>query len=173
MKRALLLSFVIALRSFAYDALQGPTELRYWNPAKAQNGYTFFGVSGTTYLIDMEGRVVHTWPLGNNPHLLQSGGVLDASTDDPSGFGGFKEVDWDGKTVWQYTERRSTYHPHHDFIRIFNPKLKAYTTVYIANRDYTAAECVAACPTGALAYRDGEDQDERKSAEFLPQGACA
>ena len=150
MKRALLLSFVIALRSFAYDALQGPTELRYWNPAKAQNGYTFFGVSGTTYLIDMEGRVVHTWPLGNNPHLLQSGGVLDASTDDPSGFGGFKEVDWDGKTVWQYTERRSTYHPHHDFIRIFNPKLKAYTTVYIANRDYTAAECVAA---GAIAQQ--------------------
>lgn len=144
MKRAFLLASVIALRAFAYDALQGPTELLYWTPAKAQNGYTFFGVGGTTYLIDMEGRVAHTWPVGNNPHLQDDGSVLDTSSNDPSGFAGFRLVDWDGRITWQYTERRSNYHPHHDFIRIYNPKLNAYTVVYIANRDYTAAECIAA-----------------------------
>jgi hypothetical protein len=144
MKRCLPLLLLLTLRAFAYDALTGPTELLYWNPAKAQNGYTFFGVGGTTYLIDMEGRVVHTWPVGNNPHLQDDGGVLDTTTNDPSGFGGFRIVDWDGRQVWQYTERRSNYHPHHDFLRIYNPKLKAYTVLYIANRDYTAAECIAA-----------------------------
>ena len=72
----------------------------------------------------MEGRVVHTWPVGTNPHLLSNGNVLDATTNDPSGFSGFKEVDWDGTTVWSYLETRSTYHPHHDFTRIFNPKLQ-------------------------------------------------
>jgi hypothetical protein len=144
MKRALLVSLLLTVHALAYDALTRPTELLYWNPAKAQNGYTFFGVGGTTYLIDMEGRVVHTWPIGNNPHLQDDGSVLDSSTNDPSGFAGFRLVDWDGRTTWQYTERRATYHPHHDFIRVYNPKLKAYTVIYIANRDYTAAECIAA-----------------------------
>ena len=60
-------------------------------------------------MLDMEGRVVHTWPVDNNPHLLPTGSILDASTDDPSGFGGFKEVSWDGVTTWTYTESRSTY----------------------------------------------------------------
>jgi len=159
MKRILPLLLGLTLRALAYDALQGPTELLYWNQAKAQNGYTFFGVGGTTYLIDMEGRVVHTWPIGNNPHLLENGNVLDAATADPSGFGGFKEVDWSGATVWQYTERRSTYHPHHDFIRIFNPKLKAYTTIYIANRDLTAAECIALGANPALVPATGAQMD--------------
>ena len=117
----------------SYAALQRPTELQYWNASKANNGYTFFGVGGKTYLLDMEGRVVHTWPVGTNPHLLKNGAILDAATDDPSGFAGFVEVSWEGTTVWSYRETRSTYHPHHDFTRIWNPKLNAYTTLYIAN----------------------------------------
>ncbi|MCK6685863.1 MAG: aryl-sulfate sulfotransferase, partial [Thermoanaerobaculia bacterium] len=127
-----------------YTALQRATELQYWDPTRAESGYNFFGVGGTTYLLDMEGRVVHTWPIGTNPHLLPDGSVLDASTDDPSGFGTFKQVSWDGTTVWTYKETRSTYHPHHDFARIWNPKLKAYTTLFIANKDLTYAQLVAA-----------------------------
>ena len=42
--------------------------------------------SAGPYLLDMEGRVVHTWPIGTNPHLLDNGNILDASKDDPSGF---------------------------------------------------------------------------------------
>ena len=110
-----------------YTALQRPTELQYWDTAKADNGYNFYGVGGTSYLLDMEGKVVHTWPIGNNPHLLSNGGILDATTNDPSGFGGFREVSWEGTTVWSYTETRSTYHPHGDFKRIYNTKLGAYT----------------------------------------------
>ena len=49
-------------------------------------------------------------------------------------------MSWDGATVWSYLETRSTYHPHHDFTRIYNPKLGAYTTLYIANKDVSAAE---------------------------------
>ncbi|MFN7989652.1 MAG: aryl-sulfate sulfotransferase [Thermoanaerobaculia bacterium] len=128
----------------SYAALQRSTELQYWDASRAQSGYTFFGVGGTTYLLDMEGRVVHTWPIGTNPHLLSDGSVLDASTDDPSGFGSFKQVAWDGTTLWTYKETRSTYHPHHDFTRIWNPKLKAYTTLFIANKDLTYAQLVAA-----------------------------
>lgn len=37
----------------AYEAFQGQTELVYWDKAQTTNGYTFFCVMGTTYLIDM------------------------------------------------------------------------------------------------------------------------
>ncbi|MCX7424548.1 MAG: hypothetical protein NTW96_02785 [Planctomycetia bacterium] len=106
MKRALLLLVLFANSACGYERLQGPTELLFYDKEKAFNGYTLFGVGSRSYLLDMEGRVVHTWPIGTNPHLLDNGNILDASKDDPSGFEGFKEVDWNGNTVWQYTEKR-------------------------------------------------------------------
>ena len=143
----------------AYEALQGPTELLYWDSTNAYPGYTWFGVRGTTYLLDMEGRVVHTWPIGTNPHLLTNGNVLDASKDDPSGFGGFVEVDWDGKQVWSYTESRKDYAPHHDFVRLFNKKLNAYTTMYIANRTITQAQALAVGADPKTGPYDGAQVD--------------
>jgi hypothetical protein len=133
-----------ALSIHAYETLQGPTEVRFWNSSDAYNGYTLFAAGGRTYLIDMEGYIVHTWPIGTNPHLLSEGHILDASKDDPSGFEGFKEVDWDGNTVWEYVEARSNYAPHHDWVRIFNTTLNAYTTLYIANKSVTHEEAIAA-----------------------------
>lgn len=152
MKNVLIIYTFLVTAAFGYEAFQGPTELLYWDKTKTADGYTFFGVRGISYLIDMEGRVVHTWPVGTNPHLLDNGNVLDASADDPSGFGGFKEVSWSGSTVWSYTESRSAYVPHHDFVRIFNPKLNAYTTLYIANKTISYSECIAAgCATNVNA----------------------
>jgi hypothetical protein len=98
----LLWTCLLTLTASAYERLQGPTELLFHDKEKAFNSYTLFGVGGRTWLLDMEGRVVHTWPVGTNPHLLDNGHILDASKDDPSGFQGFKEVDWDGKTVWEW-----------------------------------------------------------------------
>ncbi|RIZ72034.1 MAG: hypothetical protein D0530_00925, partial [Methylococcales bacterium] len=158
MKRVLILYAMLATSAFAYEAFQGPTELLYWDSTKTADGYTFFGVRGTTYLIDMQGRVVHTWPIGTNPHLLDDGSVLDASTDDPSGFGGFKQVSWAGSNVWSYTESRSNYVPHHDFVRIYNPKLGTNTTLYIANKTITSNECIAVgCnPASASFYTNAQ-----------------
>ncbi len=148
-----------AASAATHQALERPTELQYWDRAGAYDGYTFFGVGGKTYLLDMEGRVVHTWPIGTNPHLQDDGSILDAATDDPSGFGGFKRVGWDGSTLWSYTETRSTYHPHHDFTRIYNPKLKAYTVLYIANKDLTYAQLVAAGADPAKTPSTGAQMD--------------
>ena len=69
------------------------------------------------YLIDMEGKVVQTWTIGTSAHLLDNGNLLDTSRDDPSGFQGLKEVDWDGKVVWEYSEKPEGYAPHHDLVR--------------------------------------------------------
>ncbi len=142
---------VINAQSISYSAqgvtegFVGPTEVRYWDASKANNGYTLFGAMGKTYLIDMEGYIVNQWnTVGTNPRLLDSGNILDASTKNPSGFSGFIELDWNGNTVWQYSETRSNYFPHHDWTRIYNKKLNAYTTLYIANKNLTKAQAVAA-----------------------------
>jgi len=127
-----------------YEALRGPTEMRYWDKDRAYNGYTLFSARGVSYLIDMNGSVVRTWKIGTTPRLLENGNLLDASRDDPSGFQGFKELNWEGKVVWEYTERREGYAPHHDWVRIHNKALNAPTTLYIANKSLTHEQAVAA-----------------------------
>lgn len=129
---------------FTHEAFYGPTETIYWDESKAFTGYTLFGTGGTTYLIDMEGKVVHTWKTGTNPRLTPSGTVYDAAGGDPSKSTTWKELDWNGNVIWQYTENRSNYHPHHDFEKIYNPKLGDSTFIYIANKDLTVQQCLDA-----------------------------
>lgn len=156
---ALLAVALSASTALAYESLQGPTELRLWDQARAFNGYTLFAAHGRTFLIDMRGNVVHRWTaVGTNPKLLDNGNLLDASRDDPSGFGGFQEVDWDGRVVWTYTESRAGYSPHHDFIRVHNPRLGADTTMYIANRAVSSSEALAAGANPASGPYDGTGQ---------------
>jgi hypothetical protein len=134
-----------SLRKTTTEGLTGATEVRYWDSTKAYNGYTLFAASGKTYLIDMEGYVINQWNIGTNPRFTETGKLLDATKSDPSSFTGFVELDWNGNTVWSYTEQRKTsYFLHHDFTRIYNKKLKAYTTMYIANKNLTSAQALAA-----------------------------
>ena len=152
-----LLSAQNSLAKVSGEGIVIPTETRYWDSTKAQNGYTFFAAMGKTYLIDMEGYIINSWNLGTNPHLLDNGDILDATKADPSGFSGYKELDWDGNTVWSYTETRTNYFPHHDWTRIYNKKLKAYTTIYIANKNVTTAQALAAGANPASSsYADGQ-----------------
>ena len=144
----------------AYERLQGPTELLFCNKEKALNGYTLFGVGNRTFLLDLDGRVVHTWPIGTNPHLLDNGNIVDAGKDDPSGSQSFKEMDWDGKTVWEYIEKREGYAAHHDWVRIFNKQLNAPTTLYIANKSISSAQAIAAgADPKKLSNRDDGQMD--------------
>ncbi|MEI6647319.1 MAG: DUF1566 domain-containing protein, partial [bacterium] len=129
---------------YAYERLQGPTQVIFWDKTKTYNGYTFFGAQGSTYLLDMEGQVAHTWPVGINPRLLDNGNVLDATNGTINGFSGLREVDWNGNTVWSYAEARTDYSPHHDFLRIYNSKLGTNTTLYIANKAISSSQCIAA-----------------------------
>ena len=157
MKYSLLILLWLTATAFAYERLQGPTELLYWDKTNAFDGYTLFGSHGNTYLIDMAGQVVHTWRLGTNPRFLDNGNLLDASKDDPSGFQGFVEVDWDGKRVWEYTEKRESYAPHHDWVRIFNKKLNAPTTLYLANKSISPEQAIA---TGANPRKGPYDEGQ-------------
>ena len=145
--------------SHGYEALRGPTELLQWDETRAYNGYTLFASAGQTFLIDMAGNLVNHWPIGTNSRLLENGHLLSAVTDTTVGLKGFQELDWEGNLVWDYRERREGYDPHHDFLRIFNKKLNAYTTLYIANKSITHDEAIAAgCDPDHGPY-DGSQMD--------------
>ena len=66
MKKTLLLAaiFFYTLSMMGQETFMVKTETRYWDASRTYDGYTLFGTRGTTYLIDMEGHVVHTWPIG-------------------------------------------------------------------------------------------------------------
>jgi Arylsulfotransferase (ASST) len=103
------------------------------DPVLAQPGYTLFAPmygDGTVYLIDMEGKVAHTWHMPYRPglygylldngHLFYSGKVME----DLERFeawrrvkgGAILEVDWRGRILWEVR------HPdhHHDARRLRN-----------------------------------------------------
>ena len=150
MKKTLLLFgfFLFASVLFAQECFYIPTETRYWDNSSTYDGYTLFGASGKTYLINFAGQVIHTWNVGTSPRFTEAGTLLDAVGGGPSSGGSWEELDWNGNIKWSYTEPRSNYHPHHDFEKIYNPKLGDSTFIYIANKDLTAAQCKAAgCDT--------------------------
>ncbi|MFC2007001.1 aryl-sulfate sulfotransferase [Chloroflexota bacterium] len=123
--------------------LYEPTELRYCDKSKVFNGYTLFGAGATSYLLDMDGKIVHTWPGGSRPRLLDNGNFMDSTASDERTYNGFHELDWEGNVVWKYQDTRENYSLHHDFIRRFNKKLNAPTTTYIANRAVPHDEAIA------------------------------
>lgn len=122
------------------------TGLTFHRPGLSTKGYTLFTphVDSSTYLIDLEGRVVHRWTfthikpgygrLLSNGNLLMTGQDVklgkpppDEPTKPPPPFedhirrfGGYHttlvEVDWDGNPVWEYVNRAQ----HHDFVRLPN-----------------------------------------------------
>ena len=145
MKKIILSSGLLLLTIvlFAQQNLIIKTETNYWDSLKSYNGYNLFAAQGKTYLIDMKGRLIHNWSIGANPRFTDAGTLLDAIGSDPTNRNTFKELDWNGNVVWQFTETRSKYHCHDDFVKIYNPKLGDSTLLYIANKDLTSAECIA------------------------------
>ncbi len=93
----------------------------------APPGYVLFSplLSGTTYLIDTSGRVVHTWQSefapGASVHLLGNGHLLRPARDPRLPFftgggqgGRIQEFTWSGELVWDLVVGTRERMPHHD-----------------------------------------------------------
>ena len=106
---ALLSLFMLSAPASAYEAITGPLGLLAYDKAKAYDGYTLFTPhtkvsswivdkiqdpgSRKTYLIDMEGNIVHTWKHDRPAfyaELLPNGNLLRAEkiAGSPVNFGG-------------------------------------------------------------------------------------
>jgi hypothetical protein len=128
------------------SVLDWPTGVTVFKPEKCYNGYTVVTPyrSPLVFLIDMLGRVVHTWKADPERHgeawflrRLASGNWLslvfhtphfhDSSSPDraPDSFSraDFEsevvELDWDGRVVWRW-RAPTGWHIHHDMARLGN-----------------------------------------------------
>jgi len=129
---AALLAVVLAVPAQAYEAITGPTGVLKYDAEKSYGGYTLFSPmigSTSSYLIDVEGNIVHEWKCKGAPglyaELLANGNLLRAEQADQTaqlkkaglykkwgqkkycaigGAGGvLREYDWEGNVVWEYT----------------------------------------------------------------------
>ena len=93
----------------------------------AFEGYTLFAPlrSTITFLIDMQGYVVHSWeadsPPGHAVYLLNNGNLLRCAREPESptfhggGIGGrIQEFDWDGHLIWEFDYSDEDHCQHHD-----------------------------------------------------------
>ena len=120
---ALLSLFMLSAPASAYEAITGPLGLLAYDKAKAYDGYTLFTPhtkvsswivdkiqdpgSRKTYLIDMEGNIVHTWKHDHPAfyaELLPNGNWFITSTNN----GHLFEVTPDKQVVWEYNNPIST-----------------------------------------------------------------
>jgi hypothetical protein len=127
-------------------------------------GYTLFCTDNqeTVYLIDNEGRFVHSWPGPYQPafsvYLLENGDLvrterISVSTPfNAAGRGGrIERYDWDGNSIWSFDYWSDLYIQHHDIEVLPNGNV-----LIIAWEYKTAAEAIAAgrdpslLPGGAL-----------------------
>lgn len=123
------------------------------NDPGAFQGYTLISPlqSRTTFLIDMNGRVVRSWETDSTPsslaYFLDSGNLLRAGAQANSPYGGgvagaggrIQEFDWNGGMVWDFTYSTATKLPHHDFTRLPNGNI-----LMLVQEKKTAAEAIAA-----------------------------
>lgn len=120
--------------------------------AAATPGYFFFSPlkSATTYLVNMDGEVVHTWesdfgPTGwiylkDNGHLLRGGRDPLAPVFGGGGQGGYmQELAWDGEVLWQHRFATDQYLSHHDVAILPNGNI-----LTIAWEAKTVEECIQA-----------------------------
>lgn len=97
----------------------------------ATEGYTLFSPmpSGTTYLIDQEGRFIHSWTSAGNhrpglaAYLLPDGDLLRTANTAATAVGNFsgggtsgkvERISWDGELEWSWEYDSENYISHHD-----------------------------------------------------------
>jgi hypothetical protein len=170
MAPGLMLLLLVAMPSFAGDTFLSRTETTFWDSSQSYNGYQLFTSlagnnpeMGATYLIDMEGNVVHKWLMPENhyillhAYLLPNGNLLrgispsyiNNGTMPALGGAGmpwagakYQEVDWNGNVVWEAR------HPNHrDVTRaefqqitgLTDAQMNDYAAMVAANTKYQLA----------------------------------
>ncbi|MDY0168750.1 MAG: aryl-sulfate sulfotransferase [Thermoguttaceae bacterium] len=102
-----------------------------------------------TYLLDMQGRVVHEWKSDYTPassaYLLHNGDLLRPAADRGAGFGApaaggrIQRFTWDGELAWDFALATDRLQPHHDIYPMPNGNV-----LVVAADLKTAEEAIAA-----------------------------
>lgn len=147
----LLVVFMSGVASVAAQESAQPGSGVVFNSPDAFAGYTLFAPmsSTTTYLIDNNGQVIHTWESdyrpGNSVYLLENGnllhtGSIQSSTFNAGGSGGIvQEFTWDGDLVWEFEYTRPMVYLHHDIEPLPNGNVLMIAWEYKSAEEVLAA----------------------------------
>jgi hypothetical protein len=126
----------------APNAPEEPRGLRL-HTEEALDGWTLVAPlnSKDIHLVDMAGKVVHTWKTqhapGGGTYLLENGNLLRSANQEGNprfhggGIGGrIVELDWAGEVVWEYELASAERTTHHDFEVMPNGNLLAIAWEY-------------------------------------------
>jgi len=115
--------------------------LMYHDSTKSYNGYTLFAPLNwnVVYLIDNQGRLVHSWNAPSKPglsvYLLEDGSLLHSGRD-------VNIRDWDNNQLWAYNMHGDSWKRSHDLRRLPNGhiisvvwKTKSVAEALAAGRD--------------------------------------
>ena len=129
----------------------GQTVGLFKNSPQAFPGYTLFAPKHHTliYLMDNEGRAVHSWKSqyepGQSVYLLENGHLLHCCFTKNRGFtrggegGRLEEFDWEGNLVWEFEYSTDQYLSHHDVKPLPNGNI-----LLLAVEKKSYDECLAA-----------------------------
>ncbi len=99
--------------------------------------------STTTYLLNYDGEIMHTWPNSNPPgysvYPLENGNILRTAKYYLNSGGMVQEITWDGDIIWEFTYVSDEYLSHHDIEPLPNGNV-----LMIAWSFKTIAEAIAA-----------------------------
>jgi hypothetical protein len=122
------------------------------NDSAAFRGYTLFAPMSyeVTYLIDNEGRLIHSWPSEYKPglaaYLLENGDLLrtcrtpNARFNGAGGRGGrIERIDWDGNVAWSFEYSTDQYCLHHNIHLMPNGNVLAIAWEYKPRAEVVAA----------------------------------
>ena len=138
-----------AVMASAGDTPQGLIERR----DGASPGYTLFAPDELqrTYLVDLDGEIVHTWEHSTHPgqsqYLLPGGRLLRAGDEKRGerfqrgrgGGGVVEELTWGGDVVWRFVYSNDRHRQHHDIEPLPNGNVLMIAWEYMSRDDAIAA----------------------------------
>jgi hypothetical protein len=171
-----IVSFAMLTLGLVLPADAGPAQTvgLFVNEPGAFDGYTLISPMqhyDRTYLIDNEGRYIHSWPIGRgvNARLLDDGSIIQASNDPDPHFGAggttgrIRRMSWEGNLLWDFEYSSPAYVLHHDLEVLPNGNVLA-----LAWEVMSAAEATQAGRNPALL--SGGELWPEKLVEIEPTG---
>ena len=135
--RSFVFGFLVFAAGISWAQQEEERGLKLHEP-EAFDGLNLFSPleAGTTYLIDNEGRVIHTWESdyrpASVPYLMPNGNILRPGSFGTTGNGTFRgggagylieEFTWDGEKIWEFVYSSDQHLMHHDVAPLPNGNL--------------------------------------------------